>query len=87
MVYLQSQMTVVHIINVALMPLALKAITTILPVNVIIHEVGATATVNSHSYLTRNISLKIISNNVQFHSLKMKIISTCQFPLALPKTA
>lgn len=59
MVSLQSQMTVVHIMNVALMPSALKGITTISPVNVIIHEADASATVNIYLFLTHRIFLKI----------------------------
>ena len=68
MVYLQSQTTVVHIMNVALMPLALKGITTISPVNVIIHEADASATVNIYLFLTHRI----------FHPLKMKIVPIFQ---------
>ena len=59
MVSLQSQMTVVHIMNVALMPLALKGITTISPVNVIIQEADASAMVNIYLFLTHSICLKI----------------------------
>ena len=51
-------MTVVHIMNVVLMPLALKGITTISPVNVIIHEADASATVNIFLFLTHSICLK-----------------------------